>query len=101
MSRRAPAAALEPTAAFSGNDLEPRDEFGDVIDTDEPTIASDTTATSYVVVAPCVVVKGARGSAGTFYEGQQIRPWLCDNGSDSADPEEIARLVDLGMIKAV
>jgi hypothetical protein len=99
MSRRAPVAALETTATFSGN--EPRDEFGDVIDADEPTIAPDPQATSYVVIRPCVVVKGARGSAGVFYADSTVLPWDCANGRDSATPEELNRLVELGFIRAV
>lgn len=57
---------------------------------------------NYLVVTPCVIVKGRRGSHGTFYEGQQIKPWpSADAAEDQADAAELARLERLGFVREV
>jgi hypothetical protein len=96
MSRRTATPAVETTATFGTAVVEPRDEFGDVGTADPILIEA-----SYVVVRPCVVVTGERGSRGTFYEGPMARSWDCGNGRDSATQEELDRLVELGFIRAV
>lgn len=59
-------------------------------------------APTYVVTAPCVVVKGALGSAGIFYQDQQVRHWESAKGvPDQATPDELQRLLEMGVIGEV
>jgi hypothetical protein len=61
-----------------------------------------TADTSYRVTAPLVIVRGARGSQGLFYRDTVIGRWdTGDQGHDEPKPDEIGRLLDLGMIEAI
>jgi hypothetical protein len=61
-----------------------------------------TTTTAYRVTAPCVVVKGERGSQGIFYQGDTLHPWdTAAAGTDYADDTEITRLLNDGFIEQV
>jgi hypothetical protein len=60
-----------------------------------------TEPTDYVVIAPCVITKGERGSQGTFYQGTLIRTWICGDGDDRITAEHLQYLLDLGSIRPV
>jgi len=79
-----------PAATFSGL-------HGEFNNAPQPTTPRGPS--THIVTSPCVVVRGARGSVGTFYEGMPVMSWPCADGYDSATPAELDRLVALGVIK--
>ena len=56
---------------------------------------------TYRVVAPCVVIRGERGSNGIFYQGEVVRTWHRSDGNDMATADVLTRLAQDGFLTAI